>query len=209
MPSLIAAFPLPEGPELRKAYRDLFLAENGDEETKKRIGNPMLLPRPWDPPTCNKPALRVELWGWLEDVVAWFNREYVWDHTIGMIPACWPQHPDLVHEIAVLADQRRLAALATTSSNLDEWHHYTVPAFLDHLRARTKNGCDERHVAWPAAARHRRYLEAGRDRQALFAADVDELQTRILPSTPSGRPRLRLLDGATGEQVDPVTGEIY
>ena len=83
---------------------------------RSSIGNPNNLPRPWDPPTCTKPALRRELWKWLDEVVIWFNHEYVWDHNAGMIPACWPQHPHLVHEIAVLADQRRRAGIDPTSS---------------------------------------------------------------------------------------------
>ncbi len=113
---LVLPFPTPSSDELRKAYNDLYLAVNGDEDTEKRIGNPNKLPRPWDPPTCTKPALRRELWAWLDEVVTWFNHEYVWDHNAGMIPACWPQHPHLVHEIAVLADQRRRAGIDPTSS---------------------------------------------------------------------------------------------
>ena len=86
----------------------------------------------------------------------WFNHEYVWDHNAGMIPACWPQHPHLVHEIAVLADQRRRAGIDPTSSALEEWHRYGVPGFLERLKTRTKNGCDEHHAPWPAEARHAR-----------------------------------------------------
>jgi len=54
-----------------------------------------------------------------EDVVTWLNREYVWD--VGaVIPGCWPQHPHLVHEIAVLADQRRRAGASLTSDTIEE-----------------------------------------------------------------------------------------
>jgi hypothetical protein len=35
-----------------------------------------------------------------------------------VIPLCWPQHPHLVHEIAVLADQRRRAGPGLTSDAL-------------------------------------------------------------------------------------------
>jgi hypothetical protein len=45
--------------------------------------------------------------------------EYVWE-VADAIPACWPQHPHLVHEIAVLADQRRRAGHAFTSDALEE-----------------------------------------------------------------------------------------
>lgn len=157
---LALPFPMPDGPELSAAYKDLYLAAEGDDETKERIGDPALLPRPWDPPTCRKRQLRQELWEWLDAVVTWFNTEYVWDSTAGMIPPCWPQHPHLVHEVAVLADQRRRAGIDTSSNTLEEWHRYTVPAFLDRLRQRTKSHCDERHQPWPARARYARHLAA-------------------------------------------------
>lgn len=57
--------------------------------------------------------------GVFEDVVIWLNREYTWDAS-GLIPSCWPLHPHLVHELAVLADQRRRAGLAMTSDALEE-----------------------------------------------------------------------------------------
>ena len=49
------------------------------------LGDPALLPRPWDPATCQDPLLRQEVWDWLEEFVVWFNREYVWDPNAGMI----------------------------------------------------------------------------------------------------------------------------
>ncbi len=211
---LVAAFPMPNSAELDRAYTELFLAMHGDEETKSRIGNPAYLPRPWDPPTCNKPALRRELWNWLDEVVIWFNHEYVWDHNAGIIPACWPQHPHLVHEIAVLADQRRRAAMDPTSSSLEEWHRYGVPAFLDRLKARTKNGCDERHNAWPALGRFNRHLtEAARtERTSAFVADIEAIATpRVSESEPRpgrSRTKLRLIDKGSGRPIDPVTGQI-
>ena len=79
-----------------------------------------MLPRPWDPPTCVDPDLRAELWEWLEAVVTWLNHEYVWDVS-GIIPHCWPKHPHLVHEVAVLADLRRRAGQALSSDALEEW----------------------------------------------------------------------------------------
>jgi hypothetical protein len=54
------------------------------------------------------------LWLRLEAVVAWPVTDYVWE-AADTIPACWPQHPHLVHEIAVLADQRRRAGHAFTN----------------------------------------------------------------------------------------------
>lgn len=100
--SLVWAFPTPDTPLLAVAYRDLYLAAEGTAQQKEMLGDPALLPRPWDPATCQDPLLRQEVWDWLEEFVVWFNREYVWDPNAGMIPSCWPQHPHLVHEIAVL-----------------------------------------------------------------------------------------------------------
>jgi hypothetical protein len=82
------------------AYRELELAATG-----------RLLPRPWEPATCRTPQLRQQLWCWLEAVVDWLTTENTWD-VADTIPSCWPQ---LVHEIAVLADQRRRAGHAFTS----------------------------------------------------------------------------------------------
>ena len=127
--SLVWTFPTPNTPLLAVAYRDLYLAAEGTAQQKEMLGDPALLPRPWDPATCQDPLLRQEVWDWLEEFVVWFNREYVWDPNAGMIPSCWPQHPHLVHEIAVLADQRRRAGIATTSDLLEDWHRYAVPAF--------------------------------------------------------------------------------
>ncbi len=199
---------MPSGNELRKAFLDLYLSQNGTEEQKKQIGNASKLPRPWDPPTCTKPELRRQLWSWLDEVVTWFNHEYVWDHNAGMIPACWPQHPHLVHEIAVLADQRRRAGIDPTSSALEEWHRYGVPGFLERLKARTKNGCDEHHTSWPAEARHVRSVgrAASAERERLLAADVKLLGgsgSRPMP------PGLHLIRRPGGELLDPDTGEMF
>ena len=207
---LVLPFPTPSSNELRKAYNDLYLAVNGDEETKKRIGNPNKLPRPWDPPTCIKPALRRELWTWLDEVVIWFNHEYVWDHNAGMIPACWPQHPHLVHEIAVLADQRRRAGLDPTSSALEEWHRYGIPGFLERLKTRIKSGCDEHHTHWPAEGRHARCVgrSAIEARAQLFGVDTAALGSPD-PARTAKPPALRLVRRPNGELMDPVTGEVF
>jgi hypothetical protein len=184
-------FPLPDGPELSAAYKDLHLAAHGDDETKAIIGDPALLPRPWDPPTCRKRQLRQELWKWLDEFVTWFNTEYVWDPAAGMIPPCWPQHPHLVHEIAVLADQRRRAGIDTSSNSLEEWHRYSVPAFLDRLRQRTKSNCDEHHQPWPARARFDRHGadSAVAERQVALRADCG-----CAPSSQHAAPRTLLVN---------------
>ena len=83
--SLVWTFPTPNTPLLAVAYRDLYLAAEGTAQQKEMLGDPALLPRPWDPATCQDPLLRQEVWDWLEEFVVWFNREYVWDPNAGMI----------------------------------------------------------------------------------------------------------------------------
>lgn len=207
---LILPFPPPDSVELKKAYRNLYLSANGTEADKKRIGNPAKLPRPWDPASCTNPALRREVWAWLEKFVVWFNHEYVWDHNAGMIPACWPQHPHLVHEIAVLADQRRRAGLDPTSSALEEWHRFGIPGFLERLKTRIKNSCDEHHAAWPAQARYSRHTgpTAVAARRTPFDGDVDDVAPRPPDPQPDPRPPvLHVVRTETGDLVNPVTGE--
>lgn len=194
---LVRAFPTP-GALLGTAYRDLYLAAEGSDNQKATIGDPSRLPKPWDPPTCRNPRLRAELWEWLDRVVLWLNQEYVWDPG-GIIPPCWPQHPHLVHELAVLADQRRRVGIALDSNGLEEWHRYTLPGFLDRMRARLKAHCDQDHQPWPARGRLARYADTGNAdrRQDAFNADVSRLQ----PAEPyfPARPRLSIIDSATGE----------
>lgn len=124
-----------------------------------------------------------------------------------MIPTCWPDHPHLVHEIAVLADQRRRASIDTTSNTLEEWHRYCLPSFLDRLKSRTKQSCDEQHGRCPAAARYRRYERDEGARGALFQADVvTALPAPRRPEHPRGR--LGLVDPDTRLTIDPATGEL-
>ena len=110
--------------------------------------------------TCTDRRLRRELWLWLDAVAAWVNAEYCWEPSgTPFIPACWPRHPHIVHELAVLADQRRRCNLAANSDLLENWHRYVLPGFLDRMRERLNNHCDDQHQPWPA-----------RGRQALFVA---------------------------------------
>jgi hypothetical protein len=189
---LTLAFPTP-GPLLGIAYRDLYLAAEGSDNEKANIGDLSLLPQPWDPPTCRGPQLRAELWTWLDAVVVWFNHEYVWD-AAAMIPTCWAQHPHLVHEIAVLADQRRRAGMGLNSNALEEWHRYSVPGFGERLRARLKAHCEQDHQPWPARSRQARHTDQQHEdeRRRLFAADVATLGPPQPP--PPNRPCLTLLN---------------
>lgn len=194
---LVRAFPTP-GALLGSAYRDLYLAAEGSDNQRATIGDPTLLPKPWDPPTCRNPHLRAELWAWLDQVVLWINHEYVWDPE-GMIPSCWPHHPHVVHELAVLADQRRRVGISLDSNGLEEWHRYTLPGFLDRARARLKSHCDQDHQPWPARGRSTRYRDhrQSQRRQDAFDGDVRALRPAE-PFVPS-RPRLAILNTESGE----------
>ncbi len=195
-------WPFPTGGNLIKlAYRELNIAAHGDQDHVRALGDISQLPRPWDPPTCTQPELREQVWAWLEDVVSWLNHEYTWDIN-GTIPACWPRHPHLVHEVAVLADQRRRAGLALNSDALEEWHRYALPAFTDRMRSRTKDHCEEGHQGWPGKSRYTRHTSGGStaDRARVYRADVATTITRT--TNPSVRPRLASVDLDTGEVTD-------
>lgn len=203
---LIDPFPVP-GPQVRLAYRELNLAINGTDDQKKQIGNPALLPRPWEPATCLDAELRYQVWRWLEEVVVWINREYTWD-VAAMIPTCWPAHSHLVHEIAVVADQRRRAGLAMTSDALEEWHRYCLPALTDRMRARLKAHCDDDHVAWPGRSRHSQHMSErdSEHRDDLYTTDIEALRSGSpAQPPPQTSPRLGLVDLETGEIKTELT----
>lgn len=196
--SLRMAEPFPQpGPRTGHAYYELHIAATGTKEQREALGDPRKLPRPWDPPSC-PPELRAEIWAWLDAVVAWLNSEYTWV-TSDLVPACWPRHPHLVHELAVVADQRRLAGLALTSEPMEDWHRYCLPTFIDHMRNRLGAGCDEAHQPTPGKARQRRHaaeetrqLRQGAYRDDRAAGDEPD------PRTGGGR-RLQVVDTTTGE----------
>ena len=168
-PAAPLALPFPgHGRLVALAYRELGIAANGPPDQAKKLGDPALLPPPWDPPSCTHPDLRLEVWVWLEDVVTWINHEYVWD-TAAFIPTCWPQHPHLVHDLAVLADQRRRAGRAQTSDALDDWHRYALPGFLDRMTARLKTHCEDGHQPWPSTSRHARHSSDAHRRRRVRA----------------------------------------
>lgn len=114
------------------------------------------LPRPWEPATCTDPALRADLWTWLDDFVSWLNQQCLWDPS-DLVPPCWPDHPHLVHEIATLAVQRRQASRTLTAGALEQWQTHSLPAFLVRTHARLRRHCDTGHQPSPSTAAHRRH----------------------------------------------------
>lgn len=163
------AVPFPKPPhEVRRALEQLRLAEDAGLEP---TGLP-LLDRPWDPATCS-PSVRQQLWPWLDDVAAWLNHTYAWQ-TSHAIPSCWPTHPHLVQELAVLACLR-ITAAALTPHGLEEWHRYALPTFHARMSERLGTGCPPgRHTDWPARSRAADYNspKATEARRALFARDL-------------------------------------
>ena len=176
---LTQRFPHP-GRRVEQAYRELDIALYGSDEEKKALGSPRALARPWDPATCIDPDLRDEVWSWLDDVVTWLNHEYVWD-VAAMIPACWPKHPHLVHEIAVLADLRRRAGHALTGDALEEWHRTPCQ------HSPTDEATDEGALRAGTASRSRRRAAhpppaASQDQSAAFTGR-GHLTAHIEPSS--------------------------
>lgn len=195
---LVLPFPMP-GPQLRRLYRHWWLAENGTEQEKERLQG-RRAGRPWEPATLGTTSERLELWRWLEQVVQWFNHEYAWDPS-QVIPACWPEHPHLVHDIAVLADARRRAGSATNSGPLEEWHRVCVPWFLGRMRDSIKAHCEERHQAWPARARYARHVsqESLNHRNLRVVEDVEAVGFSAKDPW---------IDGHGGDRINLLTGEV-
>jgi hypothetical protein len=164
---LVQPFPQP-GRLVQLAYRELDLATSRQQDRLLPRQNLANLPRPWDPATCQTPQLRTEVWSWLEAVVTWLNHEYVWD-VADVIPPCWPQHPHLVHEIAVLADQRRRAGHALSRDPLEEWQRYSLPSFTERTSIRLRNHCQEDHQSWPRQGRYTRYVAEASHRRRMDA----------------------------------------
>lgn len=192
---MLLPFP-PPGPLVRHAYRELHLAGHGTKLQVTLLRDLTRLARPWDPATCTQPLLRRQVWAWLEEVVTWLNHEYVWDADAGILP-CWPQHPHLVHEIAVLADQRYRAGQAFISDALENWHRVSLPAFHDRARTRTHGHCHDGHEPWPATGRHTRHCAptARTLREQTYGHDAAAESAY----GDADAARLRVVDLATGE----------
>ena len=195
--------PFPEpGRLVQAAYRELEIAASGGDAERAVLGRVESLGRPWDPPSC-APAVRQQVWAWLDEVAAWVNHEHGWG-VDRLIPPCWPAHPHIGHELAVLADQRRAAGLALGGDLLEEWHRYSLPMFQDRLVGRLGNRCVTKHDEWPAAARHRAYVsEGGQQQRAGWFAD-DLASIRATTPRPDGDfGPFAVVNRETGELFDP------
>ncbi len=196
---MVRPFPRP-GPVLQLAYRELRLAAEGDDVARRELGDLARLPRPWIPATLRGQQERLELWTWLEAAVVWLNHEFVFDPA-DAVPACWPRHAHLVHELAVLVDGRYRCEIALNSTPLEEWHRYALPAFIDRMKHRVGAHCESGHPEqWPAAARFRTHLDEKHvsERTGAFTDDFNALRPEG-ENAPDAPPRLRLLSEETGE----------
>ncbi len=204
--SITSGFPAP-GPLVRHAYSELDLARSGTDDQRRALGKLSVLPRPWDPPSC-PPALCTQIWAWLDQVADWINHEYIWQPD-RFIPSCWPAHPHIAHELAVIADLRRTAGYAFSGDALEEWHRYALPAFLDRVSSRMGTCCGPaKHDDWPAAGRHREFrsARAANQRNDLFNRDaMSNLDQEAKAQPAQLPPQLVLVNGRT---VNTATGEV-
>lgn len=142
-------------PRMAKVFTQLRILAIGGRNAEDLRSDGEIIPRLWDITSIHDPDLRFDTWKWLEAFVYWFNTQHTW-YSHDQIPPCWPEHHHLVREIATLADQRRTAGEAPTSTPLDEWHRYTIPNFLERTRT-ARQGCENDHVPWPGKPAHTRH----------------------------------------------------
>jgi hypothetical protein len=86
---------------------------------------------------------------------------------------------------------------------LEEWHRYSLPAFLKRMKAKLRSHCENDHQHWPAKGRHYRHeAEPSRWHRAdAYQADIGSAGP---PDALSNRPyRFGLVDLDTGEITDP------
>ena len=167
-------FPAPS-PLIVDALDQLRLAALSPPEDDKELRRLAMLPHPWDPAAC-PPELRCVIYTWLDDVVAWINEDHTW-RVDRVIPNCWPDHPHIVHELAVVACLRFEADYAITAAVLEEWHRYTLTMFLDRITVRVgATGCPPgKHQPHPGQSRNTIYRGANESRTRRGRRYVDQL----------------------------------
>lgn len=186
---MVRPFPEP-GPATHAIMVQLHLASVVPPNDEEAVHVLSQMPRPWDPSSCTG-RLRSELWEWFELVAIWVNEQYLWNVTRLGIPECWPAHPHLVHDLAVLACGRYYTRLAVTPAPLEEWHRYTLPGFLERLQDRLGDACqpgkhqprprherDIAHSATPARRRRtQRYLDDAEQAEEVAASPRERSNT--------------------------------
>ena len=154
----LCPFPTPSA-TVTAALDELQLASLSEVVGRAELRRIAELPRPWDPAAC-PPVLRAEVFDWLARVATWINEQQLWNLGRPGIPPCWPAHPHLVHDLAVVACARLFALYGTTPAAMLEWHQYTLPAMLERLADRLGDACTPgRHEESPRAGRDRLHRE--------------------------------------------------
>ncbi|MDT0267639.1 hypothetical protein RM844_15230 [Streptomyces sp. DSM 44915] len=109
--------PLPAWPPPPTAVRRLLHPDGPEGDAADALE----APHPWD--LCALTGdLAEAVWTWLDDVAVWLNATYAaQDHQV--IPACWPHHPSIAHDLAALAFSRLDVYQASTAAYVGRWHH--------------------------------------------------------------------------------------
>jgi hypothetical protein len=154
--AMAAPFPEPPG-VVARALDELRVAVASTDETEHEARRVAMMPRPWDPSACG-PELRRSVYLWLDSVTGWINEDHTW-RTDRVVPICWDLHPHIVHELATVACLRWEATFARTPAALEEWHRFTLPAFLTRVVERIGDtGCPPgRHQPSPGIGRNSIY----------------------------------------------------
>lgn len=155
---MLRSFPQP-GSLVRSAMGELQQVLDDPPQDDADLRRLEHLPRPWDPGTCTG-QLRAELWEWLDRAAIWINEQHLWNLQRPGIPSCWPAHPHLVHDLAVLTCTRYIAGSTLTPHALEEWHGATLPGFLYRLNERLGDTCQPgRHEPSPRYERDQKHTE--------------------------------------------------
>lgn len=171
--ALVIARGMPQPPESVSRAFDLvkdLVAEGAEAKAEMAVAD-----RPWVPAHCADQVLRRAVWGWCDEVAGWLNEQYVWlpDQ---YVPACWPLHPHIAHELPVLAFTLWAAQHADTIEPLTTWQEQTFPRFCERMTARLGAGhCrDGRHDTCPGKPRQAAYYDrdAVTRRHAVIDADT-------------------------------------
>jgi len=185
--TIVSKFPAPPA-VLQQVLHTLATLRGGDKAAIDKVGDVTALCRPWIASTV--PAeFRGDLWVWCDEVAAWLNGGYAW-RPVNLIPACWPRHPHLAHELPVLACLRAAADDTTGPELLEDWHRQSLPKFFERLAVRLgESTCRTgQHQDWPAASRYAAYTsdEAVADRRELFHLDTHPPRQLQPASRPAG-----------------------
>jgi hypothetical protein len=186
--AVVRAFPAPPN-VVQEVLGTLSVLKNGTKTQIEDLGDRRDVPRVWDPAQCDD-QVRLDMWTWCENVATWLNHEYGWRPT-AQIPACWPDHPHIAHELPVLACLRYAAGKAPDATPLEEWHRLALPGFLDRMATRIgESGCRKEHDDWPAASRYDSFISpaSAAARKALLLESDDSTEPSVRQLRPATAP---------------------